>query len=156
MRITVNNLNKKYALNEVFLKKLILRILKLLNGRNGYGCDELEVVFLNDNAIRELNKKYRGKDRPTDVLSFGLGRIGGCSASTGEVLISSDTAFRNSKAFGTGFAEELVLCVTHGILHLRGYGDDTAEERRRMRKREEGILRRICGSENLSKVSTRR
>jgi probable rRNA maturation factor len=73
----------------------------------------------------------------------------------GEVLISSDTAARNAKAFGTTFGEEIVLYVIHGMLHLFGYDDGDAVSGARMLKREKEILKKICMKEDLSKVSTR-
>lgn len=146
MSIVVRNLNKKHRLNEKFIKKLTADILKILRKPRSA---ELEIIFLSDSAIRLLNRRYKGRNISTDVLSFELGELG-------EVIISSDTALRNSRIFNTSFEEEIVLYIIHGILHLFGYDDETAGAKNRMSKKENGIRERICGKENLSKVLTRR
>ena len=138
--VKVKNLNKKHKLNEKFLENIALDILKILKKHKA----SIEITFLSDTDIRSINKKYKGRDRPTDVLSFELGELG-------EILISSDTALKNSRRFGTSFEEEIVLYVIHGILHLHGYDDETAQEKKRMSKKEEFILKRLC-QKKLSKV----
>ena len=144
--VVVRNINKRYRVNERFIKKVageaLLFLKKPLRG------DKLEVIFLSDASIRPINKRYKGRDRSTDVLSFDLGQLK-------EILISSDTAWKNSKRFNSSFENELVLYVIHGILHLSGYDDGTIPEKRRMSSKEEKILRRLCKSENLSKVLMR-
>lgn len=146
MSIVVRNLNKKHRLNEKFIKKLTADILKILRKPRSA---ELEIIFLSDSAIRLLNRRYKGRNISTDVLSFELGELG-------EVIISSDTALRNSRIFNTSFEEEIALYIIHGILHLFGYDDETAGAKNRMSKKENGIRERICGKENLSKVLMRR
>jgi probable rRNA maturation factor len=152
--IRVTNHNKGRGLNERFIKGIVADILKALKRPRH---TELEIVFLSDERIRGLNKKYRGSDSATDVLSFDLGgeEFGKRAKFMGEVLISSDTAARNAKAFGTTFGEEIVLYVIHGMLHLFGYDDGDAVSGARMSKREKEILKKICMKEDLSKVSTR-
>lgn len=144
--IVVRNLNKKFRINERFIKEIAARVLKILKSPRDI---KLEIIFLSDAAIRTLNKKYKHRDAPTDVLSFDLGE-------SGEVIISADTASRNSEYFGTFFEKELVLYVIHGILHLYGYNDGTAPQKRRMSNKENHILRRLCASTNLSKALMRR
>jgi len=146
MVVVVRNSNKRHRINERFIKKLAVEALLFL--KNPLRCDELEVIFLSDASIRPINKRYKNKDRSTDVLSFDLGRLK-------EILISSDTALRNSKRFNSSFENELVLYVIHGILHLSGYDDGTILEKRRMSSKEDKVLRRLCKSENLSKVLMR-
>jgi probable rRNA maturation factor len=153
-RVKVWNLHRSFRLNEKLIAKLAAKVLKTVKKEN---AAELEIVFMNDAAIKKLNRKYKGENAPTDVLSFGLDRREfGKRAFLGEIFISLDTARRNSKVFGTGLCDEAVLYVIHGILHLAGYDDRTAAQRTRMSKKQEGILRRLCVHETLSKVLTRR
>ena len=148
--LKIQNLNKAYRLNEAFIKSLALEILKYIKKTKQA---DLEVVFLNDKAIRTINKRYRTSDRSTDVLSFRIDRREfGEDRFLGEIFISSDRAFENSKVFKTKFEEELTLYVIHGILHLFGYDDQSAKERLEMSKRETGILDYLCRQKNLSKV----
>jgi probable rRNA maturation factor len=142
--IKIINLHKKYRLNEGLLKKIIRNVLKYIKKS---GAAELEIVFLGDKSIRRLNKKYKKTDRATDVLSFRLDRYGPVSKKfLGDIFISVDRAFANSKIFKTDPGNELVLYVIHGILHLFGYDDGTAAGRRRMQDKEKKILARLCRS----------
>lgn len=151
MKIAVTNLNPRLRLNTNFIKKLTKKILGHIKKASNV---EIEVVFLDDRVIRRLNKAYRKKDRPTDVLSFNMGAKDFRSDRIfGEVIISSDTAFRNSKIFKTEFEEEIILCAIHGILHLAGYEDERPKDARRMSGLQNRILRSLCAKEDLSKVS---
>jgi len=83
---------------------------------------ELGVVFSGDRALRALNSRYRGKDTPTDVLSFPGG---GTREELGDVAISVETAERNARAYGRTLAQELDVLALHGFLHLLGYDHET-------------------------------
>jgi probable rRNA maturation factor len=83
---------------------------------------ELSVLLCGDEVIRGLNARYRGKDTPTDVLSFrqddGEGPSAG--AAVGDLVISLPTVRRNAREHGVGEDEELRRVTVHGILHLAG------------------------------------
>ena len=146
MNIVVSNLNKKHRIDEKFIRKIVVNILKILKKSSN---TKLEIVFLNDRAIKPLNERYKGANSATDVLSFDLG-------SCGEILISSDMALRNSRVFNTPLEKELVLYVIHGILHLFGYDDEKPKERLRMFRKQDSVLEMLCAKISLSKVLTRR
>lgn len=139
--IVVRNANKRFKLNEYLVKEIVVEILRILKKKREI---DLEVVFLSDKEIQGVNKKYKHSDRPTDVLSFDLG-------SCGQILISSDAALRNSGIFNTPLEEEIILYVIHGILHLFGYNDETAVQKKKMSRKENFILKRLC-QKNFSKV----
>lgn len=143
MNIAVQNLNKKFRLNEKFIKRLAIYLLKYI--KKSAVSAGLEIIFLSDAAMRPLNRRFRHTDAYTDVLSFNLNGLG-------EVIISSDTALKNARLFGTSFEEEIVLYVIHGMLHLAGYEDGSPAQRRRMSKRENAILKSLCKRKSLSKV----
>ena len=83
---------------------------------------ELALVFAGDGVLRRLNRVYRGKDRPTDVLSFpGPGG----SEGLGDVLVSVPAAERNARRLGRTLAQELDVLALHGFLHLLGYDHET-------------------------------
>jgi probable rRNA maturation factor len=149
-KIRIDNRNKRFALNGKFFERLSLEVLKIVKVPS---LAELEIVFLSDRVIRPLNKKYKSRDRSTDVLSFNIdaGELGRGKI-FGEILISSDTALKNSKAFGTSFQEELALYIIHGILHLSGYEDYMAKDMARMSKKQENILERLCKRTDLSRA----
>ena len=108
---------------------------------------ELVLAFVNDAAMRDLNRRYRRKDRATDVLSFGQSlprRAKGTAAATalrreadgtlelGDVVISGAQAARQAKRRRWHLATEVAFLAAHGALHLLGYEDDTSAGYREM------------------------
>ena len=152
-RIEVRNLHKDYKIDGPLLKKIIRRITGLVKRPGGL---RVEVVFLSDSKIKELNRRHKKEDCPTDVLSFGL-RADELGKGTilGEIFISIDRARDNSKVFGAKFEDEVILYVIHGILHLCGYDDGSSKDRLKMRKEERRVLEYIWKKIDLSKVLTR-
>ncbi len=153
-QIEIINLHKKYKLAPALLKDVIKKILRFV--KSPERMSSLDVVFLDDKSIKVLNRRHKGYNRPTDVLSFRFDDEGLLKDFTGEVIISVDRAFENSKIFGTGFDEELILYVVHGLLHLFGYDDISPKDRVMMRRKEKEILEYLCKREDLSKVLTPR
>jgi probable rRNA maturation factor len=97
---------------------------------------EVALVFTGDRRMRRLNQQYRGKDEPTDVLSFPGSRETGL----GDIVISVESAARNAKGLGRTVPQELDVLALHGFLHVLGYDhetDDGTMDRleRRLRKR---------------------
>lgn len=92
---------------------------------------EVSLALVDDEAMRELNRQYRGIDAPTDVLSFsqdeGPGPVPGGTRLLGDVVVSVDTAARQAKAAGHSLDTEACHLVIHGVLHLLGYDDVTPE-----------------------------
>ena len=98
---------------------------------------EMSLVLAGDGLLHRLNREYRGKDRPTDVLSFP-GEGG--EAGLGDVVISVQTAERNARSGGRTLARELDVLALHGFLHVLGYDHETDggtmdRLERRLRKR---------------------
>ncbi len=83
---------------------------------------ELSLVLAGDRLLHRLNRDYRGKDRPTDVLSFPGD---GGEAGLGDVVISVETAARNARSGGRTLARELDVLALHGFLHVLGYDHET-------------------------------
>ncbi|GMO49439.1 MAG: rRNA maturation RNase YbeY [Treponemataceae bacterium] len=87
---------------------------------------ELSILYCNDDYIRQLNREYRGRDEPTDVLSFSSADGEFCAPSSpriiaGDIVISLDSLKKNSAEFNIALGEELKRLLVHGILHLNGY-----------------------------------
>lgn len=98
---------------------------------------ELSVALVDDATIHELNRDYRKKDKPTDVLAFPLfdpvpERPEGM---LGDVILSIDTARRQAKKHRRSLLEELTMLLAHGLLHLLGYDHQTDAEEREMTAR---------------------
>lgn len=91
---------------------------------------ELSILLTNDETIRQLNKQWRNKDKPTDVLSFLVNEkpFGYKYTVLGDVIISLPYAKKQAKEIGLTEKEEILRLLAHGILHLLGYDHETSEE----------------------------
>ena len=98
---------------------------------------EIAIVLGTDAQIRALNRRFRGRDYATDVLSFPAA---GGGEGGGDIVISMRAAARQAGEFGHPLATDLRILVLHGLLHLAGYDHET--DRGRMRRREEQLRRR--------------
>lgn len=123
---------------------------------NALGCEERELSILvtDDREIQQLNNDYRGKDKPTDVLSFSLdeGEFSLYSQGhLGDIVISQETAVRQALEYEVSLMEEMQRLLIHGLLHLLGYDHENVpeEEVKRMEAKEEE-LRRLCCSDECS------
>jgi len=135
--VCIRNLQKR-RVDLKLLRKAISWILK----ENLPSQEKQVSVVLVDNAkIKELNEKFRGLKKATDVLAFPLG---GEFISTknllGEVIISVEQAQRQAEERSHSLDDELVLLAIHGILHLLGYNDEDEQERQFMEEEEKRIL----------------
>jgi probable rRNA maturation factor len=147
---------------EVAPEELVLsRLQKILDELGKEAC-EFSVSFVSDDAIQELNKTYRGKDEPTDILSFVQmddvqdfdwpdleyeeGEEGEDGITIlGDMVISLDTLQRNAQSFTVSPDEELFRLLIHGILHLLGGDHETNDESEPMLIQQEEILSRLGG-----------
>ena len=102
----------------------------------------LNVVFVTDSYIRALNKSYRDKDEPTDVLSFNYneGASKDYSDLVGEIYISVDTAKKQADKYSNSLEDELKKLFTHGFLHIHGYDHIKDEDHKKMTALEEKVL----------------
>ena len=82
---------------------------------------DVTVVLTGDRDIRRLNREFRGKDRPTDVLSFDIGDGLAPGEPFGDVVISVETARRQARDYDAPLVNEMQRLIVHGVLHLCGY-----------------------------------
>ena len=97
------------------------------------------MALVGDAEMAVLNERFLGSDAVTDVLAFPYESEG--KFINGEIVANAELAVRESAARPHGAADELMLYVVHGLLHLLGYDDDSPEATQRMRRREQDILR---------------
>jgi probable rRNA maturation factor len=121
----------------------------MILARLGLAEAELSILLTGDPEIHDLNLSYRGKDKPTDVLSFpqdAEDNVEGLPKILGDVVISLDTTERQAAEKGHSFDRELTVLLIHGILHLIGYDHERGrKDAAVMRKMEATILREIEG-----------
>jgi probable rRNA maturation factor len=110
---------------------------------------ELSILLTGDDQIQKLNRVYRKKNRPTDVLAFAqregehgehAGRL------LGDVVVSIPTARRQAEAAGRDLSSEVTILLAHGLLHLLGWDHETPRKDRRMRQETE----RLCAAARAS------
>jgi probable rRNA maturation factor len=126
------NRQRRHRVRPRRLRRVLERAARVLAVRG-----EVSLVLTGDRAVRALNARYRGKDRPTDVLSFPGGAAKG---ELGDIVISVETAERNARARRRTLGHELDVLALHGFLHVLGYDheiDDGTMDRleRRLRRR---------------------
>ena len=138
--VSVANRQKRLKLDGRGIEELTAWVLR----EEGVEAAEVSFLFLNDERIRELNRRYLERDYPTDVLTFpqNEGRSAGLHPwFLGDVAISTQKVVEQAARFRQKVENELSLCLIHGLLHLLGYRDRPAASRRLMREREEELLR---------------
>lgn len=110
---------------------------------------ELSITFVTNEAIHEINKEYRQKDAPTDVISFALEELGegetaiiaeGMPRILGDVIISIDRTREQAEEFGHSFERELGFLAIHGFLHVLGYDHMNEEDEKVMFGKQDEIL----------------
>lgn len=136
MKIEINKLvSDKIDLK--FLEKFAKDILSLdglgIKNRLKLNIPELSIVIVGDVRMKSINKKYRNKNKTTDVLSFEYG----------EIIICLNQAKRQAKKEKHLLKEELEILLLHGILHLAGYDDQTQKDFNKMINKQEGIWQKI-------------
>jgi probable rRNA maturation factor len=130
--IEINNLTT-VRIEEEFLKKVAQKVLE----SEKEGNKNLSIALVGQGRIRELNKRYRGKNRATDVLTFPNKEIG-----LGEIVICLREVKKNTKRFSSAFEKELARVSIHGILHLLGYDHEKSEtEAKKMEEKQNYYLK---------------
>jgi len=133
--INLFNRQRKVKLEPVFLKVFLEKLSTRLQLEKGFS-----VVVVSDSRMRDFNRKYAGKDYPTDVLSFPCSDDPGMDEGyLGDIIISAERA--SSQALN-GLESELKILALHGLLHLMGYDHETDKGRM---KRLENQIRRDLG-----------
>jgi probable rRNA maturation factor len=138
--IEINNMTAN-AVDKTFLKQVVKKVLENENKKEM----SLSIAFVGEGRMRKLNKKYRKKNRATDVLSFGeisnfrmparqvpISRLSGRQADfirgLGEVIICLREVKKSAKRRNLTFREEIARVLIHGILHLLGYEHERSQK----------------------------
>lgn len=110
----------------------------------------INVILTNPNNIKQINRKYRNIDRPTDVLSFPMfekeeiqvlkDKKTQIPEVLGDIIVSIEKVKEQAVEYGHGFERELSYMIIHGFYHLMGYDHMTEEEKKQMREKEEKVL----------------
>ena len=148
--IAVEDEDPQFTVDEEVVRDRLLKILDALEVKKPV---EFSVTFVDDDAIRKLNKQYRDKDEATDILSFVQADNKDDVAwpqeeeeanVLGDMVISLSSMRRNSERFGVSEDEELHRLLVHGVLHLLGWNHETNDvEQEPMLQKQEALLKRV-------------
>ena len=128
------------------VEKVLQSAAKQLSVKDGA---EVSVTFVTNDAIHQINLEYRGKDMPTDVISFAMEEMGEGEIEIkdaelpvllGDIIISVDRTIEQAESYNHSFERELCFLAVHGFLHLLGYDHDTEEKEKEMFGLQETIL----------------
>lgn len=154
--LSVEILHEEIEPIEERLQELIIQCLQTAAKREEVS-GEVVVTLVNNERIHELNRDYRGVDRPTDVLSFAMNEEGEGEMEIfidedeiedypnmlGDIIISLPKTKEQAEDYGHSFERELGFLAVHGFLHLLGYDHGTEAEEKEMFARQEEVLQEI-------------
>ncbi len=129
MAVSFNEENSFRLKNKLKIKHWIKQIVE------NHGCKlgEVSYIFCSDERILEVNQQYLSHDFYTDIITFDYVEKDKIS---GDIFISVDRVKENAKDFNVTFQQELLRVIIHGVLHLLGFEDHSAEEQQLMRQKE--------------------
>ena len=130
-------------------KRTVHKLVKLISDELGFKINSLEINFVDIKTIKEVNILYMKHNYETDIVTLDYSQK--IDRLDTELFISYDVACENSKKFKVTFNEELIRLVIHGILHVTGYDDISAAEKRKMKKVENKLTNKFKNI-NLSPV----
>lgn len=136
MIIEIKNLQTKIPISLPSIKAAIRKILT----KEGVAPAYLSIVFVSNRKMRSMNKKYLRHDYATDVITFDLRERKNPKTMNGEIIVSAEMAASNAREFNVPVKREIILYITHGILHLLGYDDHSPGQIKKMRAKEQELM----------------
>jgi probable rRNA maturation factor len=148
MNIHIENRQKAIKLDLRRIRRIVHKLKKILNCSD----QEISLLFVDDEQIREINRQYLNRDQPTNVISFPLrdGDYGDINPQVlGDIVICAERASRDAAAGDLSLNDEIDFLVIHGLLHLLGYKHEGGNklESIRMRDKENEIFYMLNGYE---------
>ncbi|SMF88535.1 probable rRNA maturation factor [Paenibacillus uliginis N3/975] len=159
LQLVWNNEQEDFVISDDLIS-LLERILQQAGTVEGVTEGEVDLTFVDDDQIHELNKEYRGIDRPTDVLSFAMNEetdeelqiiyelddedeLGNVPDVLGDIIISVPRAKLQSEEYGHSLERELGFLFVHGFLHLLGYDHQDEASEAVMMGKQEAVLAEV-------------
>jgi len=127
----------------------IIRAAELVGKLYGAENSELSVTLTDDAHIHELNKNFRGVDRPTDVLSFAFREsdepeiLSSQTEILGDIIISLERAKFQAETYGHSYLREVIFLTVHGLLHLLGYDHIEETDRLEMEREQDFVMSKL-------------
>ena len=127
-----------YSITKRIKKKNIHSLVESLASELNFKLFNLEINFISDKSILEINRTYLKHNYTTDIITFNYSNVS--NKIDGEIFISIEDAILNSKKFKVSLSEELARLVIHGLLHLLGYDDQNNSNKKIMKRLENKLL----------------
>lgn len=146
MKLTIRNKQKHIKIEKELINIFKKAAIKSLKHENWDTDCQISLSLVNNKEIQKLNKMYRGKDYPTDVLSFPLVEfqnnrpVLNKEKELGDIVISTEKAIEQSKEYNHSLIRELGFLFIHSMFHLMGYDHYDDESTNEMREKEEVVL----------------
>lgn len=147
--ITIDFQDETNSVDEAFVD-MIQRIIRFAGEKEGVtGDTEVSISFVDNKEIQEINRNYRQKDQPTDVISFAMQELGDGEMNVldenmpkmlGDIVISVDKAKEQADEYNHSLEREYGFLALHGFLHLLGYDHMNQDDEKKMFARQEEIL----------------
>lgn len=122
------------VLNKLTIHKLIHQ----LKCELGFSINSLEISFVHSSQMKNVNRSYLKHDYATDIITFQYSNDK--NNIDGEIIISDEEASKNAKRFKTSVRGEIIRLIIHGVLHLLGYDDQNAGDKKLMKKIENSLV----------------
>jgi probable rRNA maturation factor len=148
MNIHIENRQKAVKLDLRRIRRIVHKLKEVLSCPD----QEISLLFVDNEQIREINRQYLNRDHPTNVISFSI-REGDCGHVNphllGDIVISAERALQDAAAGEIPFNDEIDFLLIHGLLHLLGYRHEGADEKEavEMRQKEDALFFRLKGYE---------
>lgn len=138
--VDISSSVRRLVVSRAFIKRAAVATLRAERVKDAM----LSITFVGRDAISRMNRRYLGHHGATDVISFGLGRMGKRGAVIGDIYICPEVARQNARRQGIPAGEELLRLVVHGTLHVLGHDHPDGAQRTvsRMWRKQERILAR--------------
>lgn len=149
MRLNIDLVDETGKLSEKELKTVEELLQFAAEQENVKQDAEVSITFVTNEMIQQINKEYRGKDKPTDVISFALEEMGegeievigeNLPTMLGDIIISVEKAREQAEEYGHSFLREIGFLALHGFLHLLEYDHMTEQEEKIMFTRQKELL----------------
>ena len=146
MELWIDNRQSIHPVDEALMEEVERAVKMSLQLERNSLDYEVSVSFVTNEEIHELNRDYRGVDRPTDVLSFQMDEeevYGEMDVVLGDIVISMEKALEQAEDFGHSLTREVVYLTVHSMFHLMGYDHMNEKEKAEMRGKEKAVLKEL-------------
>jgi probable rRNA maturation factor len=148
--LIVHNRQRARPLNTKFLRTIVRALLIEEVRQDDF---EIGISIVGEGAMTRMNEGYLRHKGSTDVITFSYADAGRPKCLTGEIFVCLDEALAQGPRFRVSWQNELVRYIVHGILHLSGYDDKSAVARRKMKREENRLMRRLAERFKLDQIN---